>query len=131
MLLPRWTSMTTSEATGITSRGLLPLASTVSASVLSVLMMLFGLGGGFDLLHNVLHFASGAIIIAFLLKIRTHLSTYLLGFGLFYFVIGGVGTAHHQTIDATFLNTPFHPGHIYIGLTFITAGIFFRLTHRT
>ncbi len=35
-----------------------------------------------------------------------------------------------QTIDATLLNTPFHAGHIYIGLTFITAGIFFRSTHR-
>jgi hypothetical protein len=107
-----------------------PIAALVGSVIISVLMMLFGLEGNFDLPHDVLHFASGAAIIGFLLAARSHVAHYMMGFGLFYFVIGGIGTVHHETIDATFLNTPFHPGHIYIGLTFLTVGAIYRGTHR-
>jgi lysylphosphatidylglycerol synthetase-like protein (DUF2156 family) len=124
--------MTTNQRTPApTKPRIIPIATLVAACIVGVLMMLFGLGGGFDPAHNVLHFASGAAIVAFLLKFRTHVAHYMLGFGLFYFVIGGVGTVHHETIDATFLNTPFHPGHIFIGMMFLTVGAAYRATsHR-
>jgi hypothetical protein len=64
-----------------------------------------------------------------LLLADEQLATYMIGFGLFYCVIGGVSTVHHQTIDATFLNPPFHHGRIYIGLMFFAGGAIFKVTH--
>jgi hypothetical protein len=88
----------------------------VFVSLFGAYMMLFGLSGGFDPIHNVLHFLSGAAIFGFLAARPRSLAVYMIGFGLFYTAIGVIGTIDHETIDATFLHTPFHPGHIYIGL---------------
>lgn len=107
----------------------LPIAITAFVTLFGVYMMLFGLSGGFDPMHNVLHFVSGAAIIGFLLTRPTALAMYMMCFGLFYTVIGVVGTIDHDTIDATFLNTPFHPGHIYIGIIgFMFPGVVMFVT---
>jgi hypothetical protein len=107
----------------------LPITVKIFVSLFGVYMMLFGLSGGFDPMHNVLHFVSGIAIIGFLVFRPSSLAMYMMGFGFFYTTIGVVGTVDHETIDRTFLNTPFHPGHIYIGLIgFMLPGVVMFVT---
>jgi hypothetical protein len=108
---------------------ILPTATKVIVSIIGILMMLFGLSGGFHPLHNVLHFVSGAAIIALLFTRPRSLGAYMILFGFFYAILGVVGSVDHETVDATFLHTPFHPGHIYIGLIgFALPGLVIRFT---
>jgi hypothetical protein len=103
--------------------------STATVLNVGLVMMLFGLSGGFHPMHNVVHFLSGAVLLGFLAMKPTRLTTYMFSFGAFYTVLGVFGTADHQTVDATFLSSPYHPGHIFIGiLAFIIPGVIILTT---